>query len=646
MRFLIKLALSLMTAHAFAQPVLLIGDEAGAWPKIFGAVGIAANQATNLPVASLSKQIEAGAFVVLEGTSDYAEKLGIRPTNKRVPTRSIIDVHQPKLPIIWEQTQDIPVFELPSNATVFARERWAGAPVVAGWKLGKGAILWLATKPGQKGYERYPYILQAAGDLGLSPPFRSNRLWAFFDSSYRLRVDLDYLAERWRRAGISALQVAAWHYNETHPERDPFLRKLIEACHKRGILVYAWLELPHVSDKFWEEHPEWREKTAIGQDAQLDWRKLMNLLNRDCFRAAAASTRGLLERFDWDGVNLAELYFESLEGSSNAARFTPMNDDVRREYQALTGVDPKTILGNGTSPESLGPFLQYRAELARRMQTEWLAEMETIRRSRPNLDLVLTHVDDRYDTRMPELIGADAARVLPMLERYDFTFLIEDPATIWHLGPERYPQIAEKYAPLTPRRDKLAIDINIVERYQDVYPTKLQTGTELFQLIHLASGAFGRVALYFENSISKTDYGLLSAAASTVTRHETMGAKTVVDSPRGVGVVWNGDALVNGKPWPVLDGSTVWLAPGAHVIERSDRPVPLHLLRLNGELQKASVLPNGMEFSYGSSARTLASFDKRPTSVEIDGEAATVPILDGNTAILPRGQHVVRIVVN
>ena len=65
---------------------------------------------------------------------------------------------------------------------------------------------------------------------------------------------------------------------------DEYLRRLIEACHRKAILVYVWLELPHVSEKFWDDHPEWREKTAILQDAQLDWRKLMNLTNRDCFR--------------------------------------------------------------------------------------------------------------------------------------------------------------------------------------------------------------------------------------------------------------------------------------------------------------------------------------------------------------------------
>ena len=54
---------------------------------------------------------------------------------------------------------------------------------------------------------------------------------------------------------------------------------------------------------------------------------------------------------------------------------------------------------------------------------------------------------------------AESDRLLPLLARHDFTFLIEDPATIWHLGPQRYPQIAEKY--VTPHQDKLAIDINI-----------------------------------------------------------------------------------------------------------------------------------------------------------------------------------------
>jgi len=59
----------------------------------------------------------------------------------------------------------------------------------------------------------------------------------------------------------AALHVAAWHNFEPDPEQDAYLQRLIAAAHREGIQVYAWLELPHVSEKFWAAHPEWREKT-------------------------------------------------------------------------------------------------------------------------------------------------------------------------------------------------------------------------------------------------------------------------------------------------------------------------------------------------------------------------------------------------
>jgi hypothetical protein len=79
---------------------------------------------------------------------------------------------------------------------------------------------------------------------------------------------------------------------------------------------------------------------------------------------------------------------------------------------------------------------------------EWIAQIEDLRRTKPHLNLILTQIDDRFDTSMREKLGADATRVLPLLAEHDFTFLIEDPAAVWNLGPQRYPQIAARYAPL------------------------------------------------------------------------------------------------------------------------------------------------------------------------------------------------------
>lgn len=625
------------------QPILLMGDEPGPWKEIFQSVGLSVTQANHIPATTLRAQVEAGAFVVIEGQSDFAWQLGIRPGKKRVSTRSLIDTHNPKLPIIWQKPLDIVEYSLPERARVFARERWNGIPLVAGIRSGSGAVLWLAAHPGERGYERFPYLLQALQDLGLEIPLRSNRLWAFLDPAYRSRADIDYIADRWVRAGITALHVAAWKYMEVGQENDIWLKNVIDACHRRGILVYAWIELPHVSDQFWNDHPEWREKTALLQDAHLDWRKLMNLQNRDCFHAVSAITRDLLKRFDWDGVNLAELYFESLEGFANPARFTPMNDDVRREYRELTDVDPLTLFktpGDG----AMAGFLQYRAEIARRMQEEWMGVLESVRLERPHLDIVLTHVDDRFDTRMREAIGADAGRVLPMLTRHDFTFLIEDPATIWHLGAERYRKIAEAYRPLTTRQDRLAIDLNIVERYQDVYPTKQQTGTELFQLVHTAAAEFPRVALYFETSILKPDLDLLPAAAAAVTQFEQKGGKTVVNSPRGVGLRWTGYANVDGKPWPVTDGVTLWLPPGPHVVETGGPAQPtIRLEHLTADLRSASTTGGQLDFSYSSSSRVYARLSQRPASIQVDGEPFQPQWSGERTLILPRGQHVISV---
>jgi hypothetical protein len=630
------------------------GDDRGAWPAILSSIGLTEHvngsvfvvtKGTQPSMAECQGRLDHGGIIVLEGESALAESFGFHASSKpHVMAQSVEDVRAPKLHIVWEKTLELSVFELPKDARVFAVERWQGVPLMAGFRRSKGAVLWVAASPGPHGYERFPYIPQALADLGLQAPFRSERLWAFFDSSYRSRVDLDYFAARWKASGIGALHVAAWHYWERDPRADEYLRKLIEACHRQGILVYAWFELPHVSDKFWDQHPEWREKTALLQDAQLDWRKLMNLTNRDAFAAVSDGVRELVTGFDWDGVNLAELYFESLEGIDNPARLTPMNDDVRAEFREKYGSDPIELFHGKPGPR-MAQFLDFRADLARRQQSEWLAQMEEIRKTKPHLDLTLTHVDDRFDPTMREKIGADASKLLPMLNEHDFTFLIEDPATVWNLGPQRYPQIAARYTPLTPMREKLAIDINVVERYQDVYPTKQQTGTELFELVHTAAAAFPRVALYFENSILAADLALLSSAASSVERAENVGGKLVVESSRGAGIPWQGGALVDGKPWPVLNDKTLWLPRGAHSIESSPHAAAVRILDFNGELKSAKVAGNGVEFAYRSSSRAMATLERVPVKLEIDG-AEMQPEMVGNVLVLPRGQHLVAISQN
>lgn len=589
--------------------------------------------ASGMPLLSsllLALAIDIGPVVTATGL-DVA---GIRivetlpATSKRVRVASVVDIHRPELAIVWEKAIELPVVELPPGATVFTWEKWTKAPLVAGWRDSRGAALWIATDLGARGYERFPYIAQALMKMGATPRFRDQRLWAFFDSSYRLRADLPFLVARWKLAGIRGLHIAAWHYWEADAARDQWLRKLIDLCHAEGILIYAWIEFPHVSEKFWDLHPEWREKTATLADAHLDWRKLMDVAHPECFAQAAQGLRELVRRFDWDGVNLGELYFESLEGYLNPARFTPMNDRVRADYRKEAGIDPLTLFRDVKSVDAAAMrlFLDFRARSVVAMQREWLAVVEDIRKGNADLDIVLTHIDDRFDTQMRDALGADAAAVLPLLDAHDFTFLIEDPATVWHLGPQRYPEIARRYRPLTTRSDRLAIDINIVERYQDVYPTKQQTGTELFQLVHLATEAFARVALYFENSILPPDLPLLAASSGVASLTDG-----VVESARGVQVDFGRAAFVGGKPWPVQNDGWVTLPAGKYELAPGPEPA-FRVTDFSGNLRTAGVENNKVTLDYESLARVYWRLNAKPQRVAVDGK-------DWTKSTLPRGKH-------
>ncbi len=628
------------TLHGTNAGYSVVGPEAGSWPQVLSSIGLLPSTNAYVTVARAQTPesadwktyVDAGGILILEGESHLSGSFGFISDHSVISIASIVDVHA-ATSLILANPLILKHFSTPKNSVVFAKDRWSDTPVMAGMQRGKGAVLWVAMDPGKLGFENLLYLPQALADLGFIQPFHSQRTWAFFDYSYRTRVDVDYFASKWKNAGISALHVASWHFYETDAVRDAYLLRLIEACHREGILVYAWIELPHVSQKFWTDHPEWREKTAVLQDAALDWRKLMNLQNPDCFRTVSTGISEMLHRFNWDGVNVAELYFESLEGAANPSRFTPLNGDVRREFKQEHGFDPIELWSTRRDPASLRTFLDYRALLARHMQERWLQEIEKAKTFLPDLDIVLTHVDDQLDSGMTDAIGANSSHALLLLAKHNFTFLIEDPATVWNLGPQRYTEIAKRY----PASPKLAIDINVVERYQDVYPTKQQSGLELFELLHVASLAFPRVALYFENSLSTVDLGFLSAASAIVTRYEQIGSTLFVDSPHGFLLSWSGGAKIDGKQWAAQNASNLIVPAGPHSIQ----PAPLTgslLTNFNGELLSASSFDSRVDIQYSSNSRALATLDCEPSKMAIDNQPSTVDRV-GRTVLLPAGLH-------
>jgi hypothetical protein len=275
------------------------------------------------------------------------------------------------------------------------------------------------------------------------------------------------------------------------------------------------------------------------------------------------------------------------------------------------------------------------------MQADWLDLIDRTRSAKPYLDIVLTHIDDRFEPGIRDALGADVARSLPAIQARKSTLLVEDPATLWSLGPERYSKLAEKYRELTPDTRRIAVDINVVERYQDVYPTKKQTGVELLELVHEAASSFARVALYFENSLERQDLSLIPAAATTAKLAQDRNGVFRVEATEDTRVAWTGPVALDGKPWPIANDKSVLAPAGKHTLETSGARPAVSISDFNGEIRTAVAATDRADLSYTSRSRAVAVLGSAVSSIELDGEPFSKKEQANSSILLPAGQHLV-----
>jgi hypothetical protein len=596
---------------------------------------------------------DAGALVIAEGATPLTEALGI-VSGGDLEVTTCEELAHPGMPITWPRPVRLPTLVLPQTATTLTVEARTRRPVAASIARGKGRFVVLATlldADDGGGFGRFPFLPQVLLEAGLKLPLRSPRLAAFFDYGYRDQADLEALARRWHAAGINQVHVGAWDFWDPAPVTDAYLERLLAAAHAEGIQVYAWLELPHVSTDFWQKHPAWREKTATLADAHLDWRYLVNLMNPDCAKAVKDGVTRLVTRFDWDGVNLSELYFDSPMGPSDPAQLTPFNDEARRAYRKKAGIDPVAFF-DVRSPHhwkkdaaAWGAFVDWRVEVERDLNQDYLELLERVRDTqKPHLGVTLTYVDNLYDPSMREAVGADVKVILPMLDTKDFVLVIEDPMTTWHLGPERYSELASSYGKLTRQTSKLGVDINIVDRAAPVFPTAKQTGGEIAALLYHAGKSYETVMIYAEQSIEDHDLPLVAPAlaAAAAVKETPAGLVTSTRVPLSYrGLPPGKTARLDDRDWPAQTADEVALPVGEHTLTLADAgPTRPHLVELNAALRDARYVDGAIEVTYRAVARGYARFDATPSAVTVDGKS-----LEKGAATwlaLPRGEHVLR----
>ncbi len=617
----------------------------------------------------LTQFVNQGGDIITDTRNDLAEELGIQFTPTRLRVSHIRDRFFPEERIAWQYPELVTKFETSDIDEVFCSDEVTEAPLVIGKKVGKGRFIFFATRfdsYSQYGTSQYPYLLEYVRKyFHVRPIVRRDLLEVYFDPGFRHTYSIEQLVRQWVNSGIRTVQVAGWH---EYPKYTYDYERLIRLAHANGILVYLWIEPPQVSQKFWAEHPEWREKNYKMEDVRPSWRYPVSLTDDKCLAAMVNEYKNLLDQFDWDGVNLAELYFEAAKGFDDAKYFTPMHPSAQKEIKNRYGIDLTAIFNPQSpyywksNPAVKKTIVEYRIQRLKEVYETFLSVIADYAKDREGFSTLVTAMDSHGSPELREYLGVDIGIILELQKKYHFSLQVEDPEYLWSTSPLRYIEIGKRYKSLVEDSTKLYLDLNIgpFRKKEAVipFPTLIQTGTESFLLVKAASLGAQRSTIYSEASINPQDLGFMANALAGEVQYKLNNNRYDVESPYSFTLKLPTsiqEVSVDGIPVSPFRDNVYIIPAGRHKIDLSPEAVTSfsthelqsRIMSISANLLIVSYGLRDVKFTYESDMRTLASFNRTPTSVSVDGRKYNFIAMKGNdcyTIFLPPGKHYVELV--
>ncbi len=621
---------------------------------------------------AITRFVREGGNVVTDMPTDLSKELGITSGETHLRVTHVRDRLFPDERIVWRYPELATKFDVEGLDEVFCVDEDTDAPLVVGKSFGRGKVIYFSTRfdpRSREGYSLYPYLMEYIGRyFRLGPVVRRDHLEVYFEPGSRARtMSTEALVKQWVRLGVSVLHVSGWHQ---YPKYTYDYQRLISLAHANGILVYAWIEPPQVSQKFWDDHPEWREKNVEEADARASWRYPVALTDTACLRAMVAEYRKLLEQFDWDGVNLAELYFESGRGFQDPLLFTPMHPSALADFRKKYGFELDEVLDSTSvdywkvNPEARRLVVEYRIKALEGVYERLLPVFGAISAARPGFQVIVTAMDSYGAPELREYVGVDMNSILALQKKYGFLLQVEDAERMWATVPSRYVDIGKKYTRMLGDSSHLLLDLNIVAgpRKPDQvtpFPTLIQTGTESFLLVRAASLGAPRMTIYSESSVNPQDLKFFPFALASDVQYRRTSHGYEVSSPYSFTLKLPPEVRairIDGMLHSPSRENVFLIPAGTHTVNAGgDQPptfstheLDARILSINGNLLSVVQGIRTMSFTYEGDTRVLVALNREATALSVDGEPRPISPLRGNdcfTLVLPPGRHSVHVVL-
>ena len=621
---------------------------------------------SGLEINKISQAVKEGSNLIFDGDTKLRETLNIQLLNDSLTITKIDDLKHSSRKLYWTTSCKTRLIDNSANKhSVLCIDDTSKLPLAVSGSYGKGKFIYLATlfDPNtDKGYSRFPFLIETIQDVfGYAPIAERQAVEMYFDQGNRTDTMSVYdLAKLWRKNKIKRIYASGWYYDSGYD-----YGALIKACHENGILVLCWLETPMISIKFWEKHPEWREKTVFQRDAQIDWRYLMNLADENCRKEVFKETEDFLMKYDWDGVDFAELYFEpSPVGPELPENFTPMNSIVRKEFEQIGGFDPVLLFDTRnphywkTNKADWIKFATYRKDLLFRLKKSFLDFFSSVKNKKTDFEIMLTVLDVSITPELSDFIGEDTQHSLALYKQYDITLQVEDPSNCWGLTPERYDKMGKFYRKEVRGKGRLLFDCNVVSAHElgnGGFPSEIPSGEEIRQIAYNMNLHDVRPAFYSEDAVSGKDYKNISTVLANKTKVYPVSENVwKINTPNTVFINTGNPAAgikLDNREWYAGEIEQIIVPSGEHTISFSTLNRDANIIRMkniSGNLESAIFKDSNLEFKYTEEISSCyVIINKQPLNIYIDGKKTECKIFknenDEFVLKLPEGTHRVKL---
>jgi len=609
-----------------------------------------------LELNAILDYVERGGILLTDGQTHLAENLGIKFEENKILISETKELSIPAQTLQWNPPELISAFSS-ENSLFLMKDAWRDVPLAMIKSFRKGTVLFFGaqfdpyTPFGISRYPFFPHYLKNA----LYIPFnkRKNSLEFYFDPGLHQNTSWEKLVLRWKKCGIKIIYLAAWHFYENYTFDYEYF---IDLCHRFGIAVYAWFEYPQVTPLFWETYPGWREKTATGEDGLCHWRQLINLYNPAAREEAKSVLRRITLDYDWDGINLAELNYDTNLGAQDPAKFTPMNKDVRMEFQQREGMDPVDLF-NPKSPHfwkkdqiTYQRFLNFRTEITKELHIDFLSEIfNIIEEKEKDMEVIVTAMETLFHPEIIEECGINILDIISLMDQFPFTLQIEDPSRSWTQSPSRYQEYYEVYKGYITDPQRLMFDINVISRRdtrKTHIPSPISTGTELATTLYYATLPSGRAGIYSEYTVHPFDMDLLPHVLSSHVRIEAHKTGYMIQSDAPFILTADfGDQfpVLNQKRWPFYSNEGMIIPSGNHNLRIEKASLfnfqnLANKLILDADIHDLSFSGSTYTLRYRSPLPPSLTFSRPIENLKVDSKAISLPSHQ-QSLILPLGDH-------